>query len=92
MEYARGQLTSAIDIGTIGASLGIPGAVPGALDGAARLSGMDWSTGFSVGAIDKIMPGVTSKDMILHLIGDVGTAAGTGFAVEYAGSAIRALH
>ena len=36
------------------------------------------------------MPGVTSKDMILHLIGDVGTAAGTGYAVEYAGSAIRA--
>jgi len=59
VEYARGQLTSAIDIGTIGASLGIPGAVPGALDGAARLSGMDWSTGFTVGAMDKIMPGVT---------------------------------
>ena len=39
----------------------------------------------------KLQPGVTSKDMILHLIGDVGTAAGTGFCVEYAGSAIRAL-
>ena len=35
--------------------------------------------------------GVTAKDMILHLIGDVGTAAGTGHAVEYAGSAVRAL-
>jgi 3-isopropylmalate/(R)-2-methylmalate dehydratase large subunit len=35
--------------------------------------------------------GVTAKDMILHLIGDVGTAAGTGQAVEYAGSAVRAL-
>ena len=35
--------------------------------------------------------GVTPKDMILHLIGRIGTAAGTGFAVEYAGSAIRAL-
>ena len=33
--------------------------------------------------------GVTAKDMILHLIGEVGTAAGTGYAVEYAGSAIR---
>jgi len=39
----------------------------------------------------RLLPGVTAKDMILHLIGDVGTAAGTGFAVEYAGSAIRAL-
>ena len=35
--------------------------------------------------------GVTPKDMILHLIGEVGTAAGTGHAVEYAGSAIRGL-
>src|SRR5260370_4209452 len=35
--------------------------------------------------------GVTAKDMILHLIGDVGTAAGTGHAVEYAGSAVPAL-
>src|SRR5215469_8882627 len=38
-----------------------------------------------------IPAGVTPKDMILHLIGEVGTAAGTGHAVEYAGSAIRAL-
>ena len=35
--------------------------------------------------------GVTPKDMILHAIGRYGAAAGTGFAVEYAGSAIRAL-
>jgi 3-isopropylmalate/(R)-2-methylmalate dehydratase large subunit len=35
--------------------------------------------------------GVSAKDMILHLIGEVGTAAGTGHAVEYAGSAIQAL-
>ena len=39
----------------------------------------------------KLMPGVTAKDMILHLIGELGTAAGTGYAVEYAGSAVRAL-
>ncbi|MBV8412734.1 MAG: 3-isopropylmalate dehydratase, partial [Alphaproteobacteria bacterium] len=35
--------------------------------------------------------GVTAKDMILHLIGELGTAAGTGYAVEYAGSAVRSL-
>jgi len=35
--------------------------------------------------------GVTPKDMILHLIGQIGTAGGTGYAVEYAGGAIRAL-
>jgi len=36
-------------------------------------------------------PGVTAKDMILHAIGKLGTAAGTGFAVEYAGSTVRSL-
>ena len=35
--------------------------------------------------------GVSPKDMILHLIGRIGAAAGTGFAVEYAGGAVRAL-
>jgi 3-isopropylmalate/(R)-2-methylmalate dehydratase large subunit len=35
--------------------------------------------------------GVTPKDMILHLIGTIGTAGGDGYAVEYAGAAIRVL-
>src|ERR1700749_4685368 len=39
----------------------------------------------------KISPGVTAKDLILALIGHVGAAGGTGYAVEYAGSAIRDL-
>jgi 3-isopropylmalate/(R)-2-methylmalate dehydratase large subunit len=34
-------------------------------------------------------PGVTPKDLILALIGHVGAAGGAGYAVEYAGSAIR---
>ena len=38
-----------------------------------------------------LRPGVTAKDMILAAIGRYGTAAGTGYAVEYAGSAVRAL-
>jgi 3-isopropylmalate/(R)-2-methylmalate dehydratase large subunit len=33
--------------------------------------------------------GVTAKDLILSLIGLIGAAGGTGYAVEYAGSAIR---
>ncbi len=36
-------------------------------------------------------PGVTPKDMILYLIGKIGAAGGTGCAVEYAGTAVRAL-
>src|SRR5207249_9473238 len=35
--------------------------------------------------------GVTPKDVILRLIGEIGAAGGTGYAVEYSGSAIRAL-
>jgi 3-isopropylmalate/(R)-2-methylmalate dehydratase large subunit len=34
-------------------------------------------------------PGVTPKDLILALIGRIGVDGGTGYAVEYAGSAIR---
>jgi 3-isopropylmalate/(R)-2-methylmalate dehydratase large subunit len=37
----------------------------------------------------RMAPGVTPKDLILALIGHLGAAAGTGYAVEYAGSAIR---
>ena len=36
-------------------------------------------------------PGTSPKDLILHLIGQVGAAGGTGYAIEYAGSAIRAM-
>ena len=35
--------------------------------------------------------GVAAKDLILHLIGKIGAAAGSGCAIEYAGSAIRAM-
>ena len=35
--------------------------------------------------------GVEPKDMILYLIGEIGTAGGTGYAVEYAGPAVRDL-
>ncbi|GBG33562.1 3-isopropylmalate dehydratase [Hondaea fermentalgiana] len=35
--------------------------------------------------------GVTSKDLILHIIGVIGTAGGNGHVVEYAGEAVRGL-
>ena len=35
--------------------------------------------------------GVTAKDIILSIIGEMGTAGGTGHVIEYTGSAIRAL-
>ncbi|MBN8920681.1 MAG: 3-isopropylmalate dehydratase large subunit [Rhizobiales bacterium] len=36
-------------------------------------------------------PGVTAKDIILAIIGEIGTAGGTGHTIEYAGEAIRAI-
>jgi len=36
-------------------------------------------------------PGCTAKDIVLAIIGKIGTAGGTGHVIEYAGSAIRAL-
>jgi 3-isopropylmalate/(R)-2-methylmalate dehydratase large subunit len=35
--------------------------------------------------------GITAKDIALAIIGEIGTAGGTGYAIEFAGSAIRAL-
>ncbi|MBB3009977.1 MULTISPECIES: 3-isopropylmalate dehydratase large subunit [Cupriavidus] len=35
--------------------------------------------------------GVTAKDLILHVIGKLGAAAGVGYAIEFAGPAIRSL-
>jgi len=39
----------------------------------------------------KLGPSVTAKDIILALIAKIGTAGGTGYVLEYTGSAIRAL-
>src|SRR6202162_4621170 len=39
----------------------------------------------------KLPEGVTAKDIILAIIGEIGTAGGTGYALEYAGDAITAL-
>jgi 3-isopropylmalate/(R)-2-methylmalate dehydratase large subunit len=38
-----------------------------------------------------LRPGVTAKDVILHIIGVIGTSGGIGHVIEYRGSAIRAL-
>ncbi len=39
----------------------------------------------------KAPAGVTAKDLVLAVIGKIGTAGGTGYVIEYAGEAIRAL-
>jgi len=39
----------------------------------------------------ELSEGVTAKDMILAIIGEIGTAGGTGYVLEYAGEAVRNL-
>jgi 3-isopropylmalate/(R)-2-methylmalate dehydratase large subunit len=39
----------------------------------------------------QVGPGVTAKDIVLAIIGEIGTAGGTGSVIEFAGDAIRAL-
>ena len=39
----------------------------------------------------QVGPGVTAKDIVLAIIGRIGTAGGTGYAIEFSGQAIRDL-
>ncbi len=49
------------------------------------------SKNFRVNVNGKLAIGVTSKDVILKIIGEIGTAGGTGYVIEYAGSLISDL-
>ncbi len=39
----------------------------------------------------QVAPGITAKDIVLAIIGKIGTAGGTGYTIEFGGEAIRAL-
>ena len=44
---------------------------------------------FLINFVGRLEKGITAKDVILHLIGKIGTAGGTGFVFEYAGQVIE---
>ena len=46
---------------------------------------------FKVEYVGKLKPHVTAKDMVLKMIGLIGTAGGTGYVLEYCGDAVRNL-
>ena len=49
------------------------------------------SKNFRINVNGKLSVGVTSKDVILQIIGKIGTAGGTGYVIEYAGNVISSL-
>jgi 3-isopropylmalate/(R)-2-methylmalate dehydratase large subunit len=49
------------------------------------------SKNFRVNVTGKLPLGVTAKDIILKIIGTIGTAGGTGYVIEFAGEVIRNL-
>jgi long-chain fatty acid transport protein len=50
-QYADAELTNAVDLGTIGALGGVPGAAPGNTDGKAKVTGDDWGYGWNAGVM-----------------------------------------
>jgi 3-isopropylmalate/(R)-2-methylmalate dehydratase large subunit len=46
---------------------------------------------FAINVSGKLRPGVTAKDLILAIIGQIGVSGGTGHVIEYRGETIRAL-
>ena len=49
------------------------------------------SKNFRINVNGSLSVGVTSKDVILQIIGTIGTAGGTGYVIEYAGNLISSL-
>ena len=49
------------------------------------------SKNFRINVNGQLAVGVTSKDVILQIIGKIGTAGGTGYVIEYAGNLISSL-
>ncbi len=49
------------------------------------------SKNFRINVNGKLSVGITSKDVILQIIGKIGTAGGTGYVIEYAGNLISSL-
>jgi 3-isopropylmalate/(R)-2-methylmalate dehydratase large subunit len=46
---------------------------------------------FAVNIEGRLHPGVSAKDLILSIIGKIGVSGGTGYVLEYRGSAVRAM-
>jgi len=58
-QYAKGTLSSAVDIGTLGALFSVPGSVPGGMDGSTVINASGWGYGYVLGARAQLDDGWT---------------------------------
>ena len=58
-QYARGDFSNAVDVGTLGALLSIPGSIPGAQDINAHFNADGWGWGYTLGAIAEVNDAIT---------------------------------
>ncbi|WP_404378790.1 OmpP1/FadL family transporter [Caenispirillum salinarum] len=76
VQHAEAELTKAVDFGTIGAGFGIPGLTPGLNDGKTKVTGEDFSVGYTLGImlqpLETTRVGLSYRSGITHeLDGDV---------------------
>jgi long-chain fatty acid transport protein len=92
VQYVDAEISNAVDFGTIGTALGIPGAIPAGQDGFAKLQGNDWGVGFNLGALVEPVKGtrigIAYRSEVEHeLEGDAAfdlDSAGVGAALRAA--------
>jgi long-chain fatty acid transport protein len=94
-QYAEASLSQAVDFGSIGAALGVPGSIPTQQDGKAKLEGDDWGYGFNLGIMlepfETTRFGLAYRSEVAHeLDGDIDfDADGAGIATVLRGATGR---
>lgn len=91
-QYAKGTLSSAVDIGTLAALQGLPGAVPGGEDGSAAINAQGWGYGFVLGTRAQLddgwILGLSYRSAVHHTLSGSWTfgldSAGLGAAIRSA--------
>jgi len=92
VQYATGKLSSAVDIGTLGALSSLPGAIPGGMDGSSTIKAHGWAFGYVLGARAQLDDGwtlgISYRSAVHHSLNGPWTfaldSAGLGAAIRSA--------